>query len=77
MMRSCPKSIQVRTAQARNHVELSDVRPSSDSSSQKSYGAVRSLVKFGQLKPKIIRSSPKSSQVRTAQARNHTELSEV
>ncbi|MBM7656037.1 hypothetical protein [Neobacillus cucumis] len=76
-MRSCPKSSQVRTVQAGNHVELSDVRPSSDSSSQRSCGVVRSLAKFGQLKPKIIRSCPKSSQVRTAQANNDTELSEV
>ncbi|MBM7656034.1 hypothetical protein [Neobacillus cucumis] len=44
---------QVRTAQAGNHAELSEVKPSSDSSNQKSYGVVRSLAKFGQLKPEI------------------------
>ncbi|MED4228856.1 hypothetical protein P4670_27450, partial [Neobacillus cucumis] len=53
------------------------VQPSSDSTSQKSRRAVRSPAKFGQHKPEITQSCPKSSQVRTAQARNHAELSEV
>ncbi|MBM7656038.1 hypothetical protein [Neobacillus cucumis] len=73
----CPNAGCFGQVQLENHAELSEVKPSSDSLSQKSYGAVRSLAKFGQLKPKIIRSCPKSSQVRTAQARNYAELSEV
>ncbi|MBM7652069.1 hypothetical protein [Neobacillus cucumis] len=73
----CPKSRQDWTAQARNHAVLSEVMPSSDSSSHISCSAVRSHAKFGQLKPDITRRCPKSCPVRTAQARNHAELSEV
>ncbi|MED4224397.1 hypothetical protein [Neobacillus cucumis] len=70
---TCPNAGCFGQVQLENHAEQSEVKPSSDSLSQKSYGAVRSLAKFGQLKPEIMRSSPKSSQVRTVQAGNHAE----
>ncbi|MED4223812.1 hypothetical protein [Neobacillus cucumis] len=76
-----PKAVRMQgefgQVQLENHAELSEVKPSSNSSCQKSCGVVRSLAKFGQLKAKIMWSCPKSSQVRTAHARNHVELSEV
>ncbi|MBM7654647.1 hypothetical protein [Neobacillus cucumis] len=75
MMRICPKSSEVRTTHARNHAELSEVKRSSDNTCQKSRGAVRSQAKFGQHTPEMMRSCPKSSEVRTAQARNDAELS--
>ncbi|MBM7651807.1 hypothetical protein, partial [Neobacillus cucumis] len=74
---SCPKSSQVRTAQARKHEELSEVKPSSVSMTQKTRRAVRSQAKIGQHDSENTKSCPKSSQVRTAQARKHAELSEV
>ncbi|MBM7651805.1 hypothetical protein [Neobacillus cucumis] len=74
---SCPKSSQVRTARHRKHEELSEVKPSSDITSQKLRRAVRSQAKLGQHKPENTQSCPKSSQVGTAQARKHAELSEV
>ncbi|MBM7651806.1 hypothetical protein [Neobacillus cucumis] len=63
---SCPKSSQDRTAQARKHVELSEVKPSSDSMTQKTRRAVRSQAKFGPHDSENTQSCPKSSQVRTA-----------
>ncbi|MBM7654905.1 hypothetical protein [Neobacillus cucumis] len=58
-------------------MELFEVKPCSDSSRQKSRGAVRSLAMFEQLKVEITWSCPKSNQIWTAQAKNHAELSEV
>ncbi|WP_205176677.1 hypothetical protein [Neobacillus cucumis] len=61
--KSCPKSSQVRTLQVRNYAELSEVKPSWDSTSQKTRRAVRSQAKLGQHKPENTQSCPKSAKI--------------